>query len=80
MAYGLVEDVLTVDDAEIAAALRLTAVELKQAVEPAGAVALAALCSPAFAALRDRHSLKKVALVICGGNVDLSNLANCLAE
>ena len=45
LAFGLVEDVLTVDDDQILDAVRCTAVELKQAVEPAGAVALAAALS-----------------------------------
>jgi len=74
-------DVLTVDDGQIAAALRLTAAELKQAVEPAGAVALAALLSEGFQRLR-LHSelpLRTVAAVVCGGNVDMEALARFLA-
>ncbi|KAH8087686.1 serine racemase [Aureococcus anophagefferens] len=63
------------------AALRLTASELKQAVEPAGAVALAGLLSRAFAALRDdpERPLRRVAAVVCGGNVDAGTLAAILA-
>jgi len=79
LVYGLVEDVLTVDDAMIEAAMRVTATELKQAVEPAGAVALAGALSPAFAALRDRRGFKNVGLVVCGGNVDLATLGRVLA-
>ena len=83
LSYGLLDarDVLAVDDAAIEAALRLTASELKQAVEPAGAVALAGLLSPAFAALRDdpERPLRRVAAVVCGGNVDAGTLAAILA-
>ena len=70
-------DVLTVDDTGIAAALRLTATELKQAVEPAGAVALAALLSEDFRLLREdaERPLRTVGGVVCGGNVDLATLA-----
>ena len=79
LAFGLVEDVLTVDDAQILDAVRCTAVELKQAVEPAGAVALAAALSPDFAALRAEKGWANVALVACGGNVDLDVLSRALS-
>ena len=79
LAFGLVEDVLTVDDAQILDAVRCTAVELKQAVEPAGAVALAAALSPDFAALRAEKGWANVALVACGGNVDLEVLGRALS-
>ena len=54
LAFGLVEDVLTSTTARSSTPVRCTAVELKQAVEPAGAVALAAAGSVAAhrAALR----------------------------
>ena len=79
LAFGLVEDVLTVDDGQILDAVRCTAVELKQAVEPAGAVALAAALSPDFAALRAEKGWANVALVACGGNVDLEVLGRALS-
>mmetsp|Transcript_72955 Transcript_72955/g.219045 ORF Transcript_72955/g.219045 Transcript_72955/m.219045 type:complete len:216 (-) Transcript_72955:350-997(-) len=68
--------VLSVDNAAIAAASRLAFSELKQVVEPAGAVTLAALLSPAFASLRDEAAaagqpLTHVAAIVCGGNTDL---------
>ena len=78
--------VLSVSDEQVAAAMALSMLELKQAVEPAGAVALAALLSPGFAALRDegvldprsgeQRALQSVALVVCGGNVDPKTLAD----
>ena len=91
VASGLIKpwDVLTVDDAAIESAVRLTASELKQAVEPAGAVALAGLLSEGFKVLRQgscRGSLiprgvpplRRVACVMCGGNVDLETLGRIL--
>ena len=78
--------VLSVTDEEISAAIRISVVEMKQAVEPAGAVALAALLSPAFSAVRDAgiidngawRPLRNVAAVICGGNVDPDVLCRIL--
>ena len=79
--------VLSVTDEQIEDAMRISLLELKQAVEPAGAVALAALLSPAFAAVRGaglvgddgaRRPLKNVAAIICGGNVDAQQLRQLL--
>ena len=39
-------------------------------MEPAGAVAFAALRTAEFERLRERHALKNVGVVVCGGNVD----------
>lgn len=78
-------NVLTVDDEGIARALRLMASELKQAVEPAGAVALAGLLSPGFRELllqsnKAGRPLCTVAVVVCGGNVDLATLGRILQD
>ena len=78
--------VLSVSDEMLRAALRVSLLEMKQAVEPAGAVALAALLSPAFSAVRDAgiidngawRPLRNVAAVICGGNVDPDVLCRIL--
>jgi threonine dehydratase len=45
--------------------------DMKLAVEPAGAAATAALCGP----LRERLDGKRVALVVCGTNIDLATFA-----
>ena len=71
--------VLSVDNREIAHATRVALTELKQVVEPAGAVTLAALLSPGFATLRDEAAasgkpLRDVAAIVCGGNTDLEAL------
>ena len=77
--------VLTVDDAQIAAAMRLAMKELKQVLEPAGAVTLAALLSPGFKAMREEASgagkpLRDVAAVMCGGNVDVDALCKVVGS
>ncbi|EOD09507.1 hypothetical protein EMIHUDRAFT_308811 [Emiliania huxleyi CCMP1516] len=76
--------VLSVDDDQIRAAMRIALLELKQVVEPAGALTLAALLSPAFKQLREacaaharaqhEHQLRHVAAIVCGGNIDLETL------
>ena len=76
--------VLSVTDAEIRAAMRISLFEMKQGVEPAGAVCLAALLSPAFATVRDQgiagRPLRNVAAVVCGGNVDPGLLLDVLSD
>ena len=72
--------VLSADDAMVRSALCLTMAELKQAVEPAGAMALACLLSPAFRELQQEAEaegapLREVGVVVCGGNADLADLA-----
>jgi threonine dehydratase len=50
--------------------------DLKLAVEPAGASAVAALLGP----LKDRLAGKRVALVICGTNIDMQTHAKLVAS
>ena len=64
-----VEDILTVSEAEIVAAMQLIWKRLKIVMEPSSAVALAAVLRnrPVFAG-------KRVGVIITGGNVDLDKL------
>lgn len=64
-----VEDILTVSEAEIVAAMQLIWKRLKIVMEPSSAVALAAVLKnrPVFAG-------KRVGVIITGGNVDLDKL------
>jgi threonine dehydratase len=65
----LVEDVVTVSEAGIVAAMRVLWEELRTLVEPSSAVP--------FAALHERRlslSGKKVGIILTGGNVDLDRL------
>lgn len=68
--YGLcrrfVDDLVRVDDELLRAAMALLFLEVKLAVEPAGAAATAALLGP----LRERLAGQRVGLVVCGANVD----------
>ena len=77
--------VLSVSDEMLRAALRVSLLEMKQAVEPAGAIALAALLSPAWSRLAAQAEaqgapLRSVAAISCGGNADIGQLARYCAE
>jgi threonine dehydratase len=61
-----VDDIVTVSDDAICAALALLYREAKLAVEPAGAAAAAAVLGPLAARLRGRRT----GIVICGANID----------
>ena len=47
---------------------------VKLVVEPSGAAPVAAVLSERFATVAKKHNLKRVAVVISGGNVDLASL------
>ena len=66
-----VEAVLVVEEAEIAAAMRLAWERAKLLIEPSAAVALAAVLSEPFRAL---PGLLRVGVILSGGNVDLEHL------
>lgn len=66
-----VERVVTVDDAAIIAAMRLAWERAKLLVEPSAAVAVAAALSASFVAV---PGLKRVGIILSGGNVELDNL------
>jgi threo-3-hydroxy-L-aspartate ammonia-lyase len=72
---ALVDDVVTVSDAEIVTAMRLLFERVKVVAEPSGASALAAL-------LAGRVTTRggTVAVVISGGNVDASRFAALTAS
>ena len=71
-----VDDVLTVTEAEIRAAVRFLAQRMKLVVEPTGAIPVAMLFSGRLGDLRG----KRVGLVISGGNVDADVLCEILNE
>lgn len=66
----LVEDVLLVSEEEILTAMRFAMARLKIVVEPSGAV-----CIAAALAGKIPQGIRKVGLVVSGGNVDLEFLA-----
>lgn len=71
LTYGILsehlEDIITVSDEDVLAAMSLIKQHLDIAVEPSSATVLAAVLKPEFAALRDIGS---VGLIISGGNID----------
>jgi len=69
-----VDDVVTVTDLELAQMMRTMFEELKLAVEPAGASAMAAAVGP----LTDKIEGKNVGLIVCGTNIDTRSFQTIL--
>jgi threonine dehydratase len=69
-----VDSIELVADEELRAAMRLMQREIKLAVEPAGAAAMAALVGP----LRERLRGRRVGLIVCGSNIDAGTYARLL--
>ena len=70
MIRALVDDVVTVSDAEIVDAMRLLFERVKVVAEPSGASALAAVLAGRVA-----RAAARVGVVISGGNVDAARFA-----
>ncbi|KAH0451945.1 hypothetical protein IEQ34_019244 [Dendrobium chrysotoxum] len=70
----LVDDVVVLDENEIIKAMRLCYEVLKLAVEPSGAIGLAAILSDQCKQKSYWKDMKKIAIVLSGGNVDLGVL------
>ena len=66
-----VEQVLTVTDEQIVAAMRLVWERMKTVIEPSAAVPVAAVLTDEF---RSLPGLSRVCVVLSGGNVDLDRL------
>jgi threonine dehydratase len=71
-----VESIVRVSDAELKDAMRFLLTNAKLAVEPAGAAATAALRGP----LREELRGKRVALIVCGSNIDAGTFARLVTE
>jgi threonine dehydratase len=71
-----VDDMVTVTDDQICAAMVVFAEEAKLAVEPAAAAALAGLLQP----LRRRLHGKNVGVVVCGANIDAATYQDQIAR
>jgi threo-3-hydroxy-L-aspartate ammonia-lyase len=72
---SLVDDVVTVTEDEIRAAMRRTAAQAHLVAEPGGAAAIAACLSG-----RDLPAARAPVAVLSGGNVDLATFADILRE
>ena len=66
MVSQFVDEVVQVDDDQIAAAAALLFSEMKLAVEPAGAASTAGMLGP----LREKIRGKRVVPIVCGSNID----------
>jgi threonine dehydratase len=71
-----IDDLVLVDDDALRRAMLLLFSSAKLPVEPAGAAATAALCGP----LRERLDGKRVGLIVCGANIDISTFSSHLQD
>ncbi|WP_440998581.1 threonine ammonia-lyase [Fodinibius sp. SL11] len=71
-----VDEVVTVTDLKMAQTMRVMFEELKLAVEPAGASALAAATGP----LADEVMDKNVGIIVCGTNIDTESFQTILDD
>ncbi|KAK9277188.1 hypothetical protein L1049_006727 [Liquidambar formosana] len=69
-----VDDIITVDDKQIIEAMRLCYEILKVAVEPSGAIGLAAVLSDGFRKNPAWKDCNNIGIILSGGNVDLGVL------
>uniref|UniRef100_K7FI19 Serine racemase n=1 Tax=Pelodiscus sinensis TaxID=13735 RepID=K7FI19_PELSI len=69
----LVDDVLTVSEKEIKQTTQLVWERVKLLIEPTAGVGVAAVLSKQFQSVS--QEVKKICIVLCGGNVDLDSLA-----
>ncbi|XP_062185883.1 serine racemase isoform X2 [Phragmites australis] len=70
----LVDDIIVVDDDAIVDAMKMCYEILKMAVEPSGAIGLAAALSDEFKQSCAWHESSKIGIIVSGGNVDLGVL------
>ncbi|XP_043704931.1 serine racemase-like [Telopea speciosissima] len=70
--WDLVDDIIVVEDKEIIEAMRLCYEILKVAVEPSGAIGLAAVLSEGFRENPAWKDCKDIGIILSGGNVDLN--------
>jgi threo-3-hydroxy-L-aspartate ammonia-lyase len=71
---ALVDDIVTVSDAQLIGAMRFAASRMKMVIEPTGGLAMAA----AMQGVVDVRG-QRVGVIISGGNVDIAQLAKYLA-
>ena len=72
-----VDDIVTVEEEEIANAVLLLLEREKVLAEGAGAAALAALVNRRIPTIKD-HAAKKIAIIVSGGNIDVTLLARII--
>ena len=72
-----VDDIVTVSEKEILRWMRVVYERMKLVIEPSSAVGVAALMSPRVKGMSSE--VKRVGVVLCGGNVDVTVLQELLA-
>mgnify|MGYP000376160831 FL=1 len=65
------ENIITVSDDEVIAAMKLIWERMKIIIEPSCATPLAAILTPEFKQIKD---IKTVGIILTGGNVDITKL------
>lgn len=78
MVRDLVDDIIVVDDKEIIEAMKLCYEILKVAVEPSGAIGLAAVLSDSFKKNPAWDNSRNVGIILSGGNLELGVLWDSL--
>jgi len=73
----LVDEIICVSEAQISYALRFVYEKMKLAIEPSAAVGVAALLSENLSRTT-RPELKRIGVILCGGNIDLNDLPSLL--
>jgi threonine dehydratase len=76
----LVDDIVTVSDAQLVETMKFFAERMKMVVEPTGCLAAAAALHGAYTAGGEPLAGKKVGILISGGNVDLARFAQLVAS
>jgi threonine dehydratase len=76
MAQRYLDDIILLDDPTILAGMRFAIERLKQVLEPAGAAALAAVLAGRIPV----NDGERVAVVLSGGNVEVTRIGELLAE
>ncbi|CAM9984943.1 unnamed protein product [Laminaria digitata] len=73
----LVDEIVTVSEADIRRWMRVVYERMKLVIEPSAAVGVAALMSPRVRGMSSE--MRRVGVVLCGGNVDVTLLQDLLA-
>lgn len=73
-----VDEIVTVSEADIRRWMRVVYERMKLVIEPSSAVGVAALMSPRVRGMPSE--MRRVGVVLCGGNVDVTLLQDLLAE
>mgnify|MGYP004715196803 CR=1 FL=1 len=76
----LVDDIIVVEDGEIVEAMRHCYEILKVAVEPSGAIGLAAVLSDSFRNNPAWKDSEHIGIIVSGGNLDLGILWDSLCK